>query len=254
MLSAGWISYKKAVKLSLMIVLTITIASAATIFELDYTDEIAAMRSGKLNPCRRFNIWINSFLFPVSLEKYILENAGADAGYYILCYLRDLVLGSFVYWLTAAGWHSIIYRLLGKQIFTDKGRPFPTSDTIQDQMMVAQASMLLYAILPYNKATTLTPWASIAFNPMDGILQASPYVVGLFFVPVNYFVHIFLLFFTAVWATNIHDSPSDSEPFMGAKYHTYHHTHYHYNYGQFFIFCDYFWGTLKLPAVPVKKE
>ena len=34
---------------------------------------------------------------------------------------------------------------------------------------------------------------------------------------------------------------------MGSKYHLLHHTHYHYNYGQFFIFCDYFWGTLRLP-------
>jgi sterol desaturase/sphingolipid hydroxylase (fatty acid hydroxylase superfamily) len=28
--------------------------------------------------------------------------------------------------------------------------------------------------------------------------------------------------------------PEDTEPFMGAKYHTLHHTHYHYNYGQVF--------------------
>jgi len=26
--------------------------------------------------------------------------------------------------------------------------------------------------------------------------------------------------------------PADTEPVMGAKYHTYHHTHYHYNFGQ----------------------
>lgn len=39
----------------------------------------------------------------------------------------------------------------------------------------------------------------------------------------------------------------DSEPIMGAKYHTVHHTHYHYNFGQWFIFCDYIFGTLKVP-------
>lgn len=37
-------------------------------------------------------------------------------------------------------------------------------------------------------------------------IQASPYVVGLFIFPVHYFTHIFLLFFSGVWATNIHDS------------------------------------------------
>mmetsp|Transcript_38011 Transcript_38011/g.104550 ORF Transcript_38011/g.104550 Transcript_38011/m.104550 type:complete len:318 (+) Transcript_38011:27-980(+) len=100
----------------------------------------------------------------------------------------------------------------------------------------------------YNKAVTLTPWASIAFNPIDGILQASPYVVGLFLIPVHYFTHVGLLFFTGVWATNIHDAVwGDSEPIMGAKYHTVHHTHYHYNFGQFFIFWDYVFGTLKVP-------
>lgn len=26
-----------------------------------------------------------------------------------------------------------------------------------------------------------------------------------------------------------------------------HHTHYHVNFGQFFTFCDRFWGTLKRP-------
>lgn len=37
----------------------------------------------------------------------------------------------------------------------------------------------------------------------------------------------------------------DSEPLMGAAYHTIHHTHYHYNFGQWFIFCDYIFGTLR---------
>jgi len=100
----------------------------------------------------------------------------------------------------------------------------------------------------YNSAATLTPWASVAFHPIDGILQASPYVACLFIIPCHYFTHVGMVFFTAVWATNIHDSMwGDTEPIMGSKYHLLHHTHYHYNYGQFFIFCDYFWGTLRLP-------
>eukprot|EP01034_Spumella_vulgaris_P025829 gene25829-32325_t len=99
----------------------------------------------------------------------------------------------------------------------------------------------------YNKQITMTPWCSIAFNPIDGILQASPYVITLFFVPMHYFTHLFLIFFSGMWATNIHDAIwGDSEPIMGAKYHLMHHTHYHYNFGQFFIFCDYIFGSLKL--------
>lgn len=37
-------------------------------------------------------------------------------------------------------------------------------------------------------------------------VQASPYVILLFVVPVHYFTHVFLLFFSGVWATNIHDA------------------------------------------------
>lgn len=37
-------------------------------------------------------------------------------------------------------------------------------------------------------------------------IQASPYVIGLFIVPVHYFTHVGLLFFSGVWATNIHDA------------------------------------------------
>lgn len=100
----------------------------------------------------------------------------------------------------------------------------------------------------YNKKETLTPWASIAFHPLDGILQASPYVVCLFIVPMHYYTHMVMLFWTEMWATNIHDAMwGDTEPIMGSKYHTIHHTHFVYNYGQFFTFCDAFWGTLRKP-------
>mmetsp|Transcript_26316 Transcript_26316/g.40377 ORF Transcript_26316/g.40377 Transcript_26316/m.40377 type:complete len:380 (+) Transcript_26316:30-1169(+) len=100
----------------------------------------------------------------------------------------------------------------------------------------------------YNKPETLTPWASIAFHPLDGILQASPYVLCLFFIPCHYMTHFVLLFFTAIWATYIHDSMDfNVDPIMGSKYHTMHHTHYIYNYGQVFTFCDRFWGTLRVP-------
>lgn len=100
----------------------------------------------------------------------------------------------------------------------------------------------------YNKPETLTPWASIAFHPLDGILQASPYVLWMPFVPVHYLTHEVLLFCTAVWATFIHDSMDfNIDPIMGSRYHTLHHTHYIYNYGQVFTFCDRFWGTLRVP-------
>mmetsp|Transcript_3684 Transcript_3684/g.5502 ORF Transcript_3684/g.5502 Transcript_3684/m.5502 type:complete len:199 (+) Transcript_3684:2-598(+) len=99
----------------------------------------------------------------------------------------------------------------------------------------------------YKTAEMLSPWASIAFHPLDGILQASPYVFWLLVVPCHYLTHVALLFFTAIWATYIHDALDiwNVDPIMGSKYHTIHHTHYMYNFGQVFIFCDAFWGTLR---------
>lgn len=103
----------------------------------------------------------------------------------------------------------------------------------------------------YNSAHTLTPWASIAFHPLDGILQASPYVAMLPFIPVHYLTHIIMLFFTAIWATYIHDAMDwNVGAIMGSKYHTIHHTHYIYNYGQVFVWCDQFFGTFKEPSGP----
>jgi Delta7-sterol 5-desaturase len=103
----------------------------------------------------------------------------------------------------------------------------------------------------YNKPETLTPWASIAFHPLDGLLQASPYFFVMFIVPCHYVTRVGLLFFTEIWATYIHDAMDwNMDPIMGSKYHTVHHTHYVYNYGQVFTFCDRWWGTLRVPLEP----
>ena len=273
--------------------------------------------NAKHNPYKEFNIWVNDLFFYYSgltnIAVLINEKFGEEYGYFVGCYMRDLVAGTAVYWITGFIWHISIYYILGNQLFSKENRDLPTSSIILDQMMLAQFSLFCYAALPllaeflieynytkvyfyteqvggwgmyvaflvlyitcveigiywmhrtlhtnkflykyvhglhhkYNKATTLTPWASLAFNPLDGILQASPYVICTLFIPVHYFTHLFLLFFSGIWATNIHDALwGDTEPIMGSKYHTVHHTHYHYNYGQFFIFCDWFWGTLKIP-------
>mmetsp|Transcript_28494 Transcript_28494/g.39244 ORF Transcript_28494/g.39244 Transcript_28494/m.39244 type:complete len:325 (+) Transcript_28494:23-997(+) len=315
-------SSSKFLAVAIALVVAFEYSNATTMDGLSIFDgsnleaKIEAMNAGVHNPFREFNELVNLIFFQYlglsSVETYVNTNLGSDYGYYFLCYLRDLVAGTAVYWITASLWHLTIYNIMGDKLFVKKGRPFPSFETISDQMALAQASIFVYAGLPilseilienkltrcffylgevglvpslvyfliyivlveigiywmhrtlhtnkflykyihalhhkYNKSLTLTPWASIAFNPIDGLLQASPYVIFLFFVPVNYFVHVFLLFFSGVWATNIHDAVwGDSEPIMGAKYHTVHHTHYHYNFGQFFIFCDYFFGTLKVP-------
>ena len=57
----------------------------------------------------------------------------------------------------------------------------------------------------YNKEHTLSPFAGLAFHPLDGCLQAAPYVAALFVVPAHALTFALLLFATGVWTTNIHD-------------------------------------------------
>lgn len=197
---------------------------------------------GTQNPYRAFNNIINSwFLHTFKLKGFadqFHDSLGEDGSYYFECYLRDLVMGTFVYWVTAGVWHIFIYHIFREQLFTRKGRPLPTTEIIVDQMMLAQASLFMYAGLPviseyliesnltqayfyisdiggwgnyflywvlyltfvevgvywahrtlhenkflykyvhglhhkYNTSETLTPWASIAFNPIDGLIQVS---------------------------------------------------------------------------------
>lgn len=100
----------------------------------------------------------------------------------------------------------------------------------------------------YNKDNTMSPFAGLAFDALDGILQASPYFLMLFVVPMHFLTHELLLFATGIWTTNIHDNiDGKTPPVMGAKYHTIHHTTYKHNYGHYFTYMDALHGTLLTP-------
>jgi len=100
----------------------------------------------------------------------------------------------------------------------------------------------------YNKEHTLSPFAGLAFNPIDGIIQAIPYGWTMFFCPMHFLTHELLLFATGVWTANIHDNIHGKVwPVLGARYHTIHHTNYKTNYGHYFIFMDQIFGTLLRP-------
>ncbi|XP_057492871.1 delta(7)-sterol-C5(6)-desaturase-like [Actinidia eriantha] len=101
----------------------------------------------------------------------------------------------------------------------------------------------------YNKQNTLSPFAGLAFHPLDGILQAVPHVIALFLVPTHFKMHILLVCTEAIWTANIHDCiDAKLWPAMGAGYHTIHHTTYRHNYGHFTIWMDWMFGTLRHPT------
>ncbi|KAM0933083.1 putative delta(7)-sterol 5(6)-desaturase [Dioscorea sansibarensis] len=107
----------------------------------------------------------------------------------------------------------------------------------------------------YNKQNTLSPFAGLAFHPLDGILQAVSHVIALFIIPTQLTTHIALLFLEAFWTANIHDCiHAKVWPVMGAGYHTIHHTTYRHNYGHYTIWMDWMFGTLRDPEEDLKKD
>ncbi|OAY57096.1 hypothetical protein MANES_02G070100v8 [Manihot esculenta] len=100
----------------------------------------------------------------------------------------------------------------------------------------------------YNKRNILSPFAGMAFQPLDGVVQAVPHVIALFIVPTHFRSHIALFFAEAIWTANIHDCIHGKVwPIMGAGYHTIHHTTNRHNYGHYTIWMDWMLGTLRDP-------
>ncbi|XP_031499580.1 delta(7)-sterol-C5(6)-desaturase 1-like [Nymphaea colorata] len=102
----------------------------------------------------------------------------------------------------------------------------------------------------YNKEDDLSPFAGLALNPIDGIIQASPLVIALFLVPMHFLTYLVLAFVEGVWTINIHDCIHGKVwPVMGGGYHKIHHTTYRHNYGGYTIFMDWLFGTLCTPEL-----
>ncbi len=64
----------------------------------------------------------------------------------------------------------------------------------------------------YNKEHTLSPFAGLAFHPLDGICQAAPYTWTLFFCPMHFFSHELLLFLTGEWVPACERACTDAPP------------------------------------------
>lgn len=103
----------------------------------------------------------------------------------------------------------------------------------------------------YKSAAQLSPFASLAFMPLDGLAQAAPYALVALVLPCHAAVWQALLFFTGVWSSSIHDTASWDVPgVLGARHHLMHHTHFKCNYGQFTQACDWLGGTLRAGGAP----
>lgn len=106
-----------------------------------------------------------------------------------------------------------------------------------------------YIHKPHHAWIVPTPFAALAFHPLDGWLQSLPYHIFVFIFPLQKFTYLALFIFVQLWTISIHDG-IDQSPFdviNGSAHHTIHHSQFLYNYGQFFTFWDRLGGTHKDP-------
>ncbi|KUL83656.1 hypothetical protein ZTR_11045 [Talaromyces verruculosus] len=106
----------------------------------------------------------------------------------------------------------------------------------------------------HHKWIIPTPFASYAFNPLDGWAQSLPYHVFPLLFPLQKCAYIGLFVGVTMWTVFIRYGGADDAEYMsnsrvinGAACHTMHHLYFNYNYGQFTTFWDRVGGTYQFP-------
>ncbi|KAG1469896.1 hypothetical protein G6F56_002990 [Rhizopus delemar] len=92
----------------------------------------------------------------------------------------------------------------------------------------------------HHKWVIPTPFASHAFNPMDGFIQSLPYHLYVYAIPMHKWLYLGLFGFVNLWTVMIHDGEfiSHSEIINTSAHHFIHHVYFNYNYGQYFTLWD----------------
>jgi len=101
----------------------------------------------------------------------------------------------------------------------------------------------------HHRWIVVTPFASLAFHPIDGAAQSVPYLIFPWFFPIQKILYVSLYIFVMLWTFGIHDKFSfvRNKFVNGSAHHNLHHTHYSYNYGQFFTLWDRVGGSFRQP-------
>jgi len=99
---------------------------------------------------------------------------------------------------------------------------------------------------PHHTYRFTTPYSSHAFHWADGWAQGVPYYIFVYIFPFHSLVWIIMFLFINCWTILIHDQVDFSghlKFIMSTGHHTIHHSHFKYNYGQYFTFWDRINGT-----------
>ncbi|CAL9224583.1 unnamed protein product [Arabidopsis halleri] len=100
----------------------------------------------------------------------------------------------------------------------------------------------------FNTKTSLSPFAGAASHPVEAVLDALPYTILIFVVPMHFKTELVLLSLNGIWTFITHGClDTKMWPFLTADYHTMHHIVHRYNYGNYTILMDWLFGTLRHP-------
>jgi len=141
--------------------------------------------------------------------------------------------------------------------------PFPYYNWLQFPMFLVFTDFCIYFIhrglhhplvykhlhKPHHKWIMPTPYASVAFHPVDGFMQSLPYHIFPFLFPLQKFAYLGLFVFVQIWTVLIHDGEyvADNPILNGAACHTMHHLFFSVNYGQYTTLWDRLCGSYRKP-------
>ncbi|KAG6002883.1 hypothetical protein E4U21_002705 [Claviceps maximensis] len=105
---------------------------------------------------------------------------------------------------------------------------------------------------PHHKWIVPTPWAALAFHPLDGYVQSLPYHLFPFICPIQRYLYLVLFLAVQIWTILIHDGDMFTghwaEKFINSPaHHTLHHIYFTVNYGQYFTWADTYFGSHRSP-------
>ena len=100
-----------------------------------------------------------------------------------------------------------------------------------------------YVHKPHHKWIVPTPYAALAFHPVDGYAQSLPYHIFVYIFPMHRLLYLGMFGFVQFWTILIHDGDMISgglmERFINSPaHHTLHHLYFTCNYGQYFTWAD----------------
>ena len=118
--------------------------------------------------------------------------------------------------------------------------------------------------LVHHKSTNPSPWASYAFHPLEGVVEASIIFLIVFLIPFH--PTALLVFLVVTFAYNVYGHlgyeiyPKNFHKTRIGRWvntsvhHNMHHKHFNANYGLYFLFWDRWMGTLHEQSDAVFEE